>query len=146
MTTKSKGESIRQKLNTISKKLGVSSSVLKGEAMSWLVYPIETIVAEKLHALIAHGDTNSRSKDVYDLSIFLQKVDAKVLREALIKCFDYRETELPQNIEKTLKQINTVRLKKGWGTALVSVANAPSFDEAFDVVINQMAQLEKNFK
>jgi hypothetical protein len=36
------------------------------EGLSWSVYPFETIIAEKLHALIAHEDANSRSKDVHD--------------------------------------------------------------------------------
>ncbi|MBK7844185.1 MAG: nucleotidyl transferase AbiEii/AbiGii toxin family protein [Bdellovibrionales bacterium] len=46
-------------------------SLLTGnDEISWAVYPIETICAEKLHALISHGDQNSRSKDVHDLAIF----------------------------------------------------------------------------
>lgn len=49
------------------------------EDISWSVYPIETICAEKLHALISHGDENSRSKDVHDLAIFLPKADPKTL-------------------------------------------------------------------
>jgi len=30
------------------------------DEISWSVYPIETICAEKLHALISSGDENSR--------------------------------------------------------------------------------------
>ena len=38
----------------------VMTSILKGvEEVSWSVYPVETIVAEKLHALIDLGEINS---------------------------------------------------------------------------------------
>ena len=57
----------------------------KNEEISWSVYPIETICAEKLHALISHGDLNSRSKDIHDLAIFLPKADGKTLKEAIKK-------------------------------------------------------------
>ena len=60
------------------------TSVLSGEELNWSVYPIETIIAEKLHALVSHGDQNSRSKDVHDLAVFLPKADAKVLKEAVM--------------------------------------------------------------
>ena len=38
--------------------------LISNETLSWSVYPIETIVAEKLHAVVAHADGNSRSKDI----------------------------------------------------------------------------------
>jgi predicted nucleotidyltransferase component of viral defense system len=53
------------------------------ETLSWSVYPVETICAEKLHALISHGDDNSRSKDVHDLAIFLPKADPQTLKRAI---------------------------------------------------------------
>jgi hypothetical protein len=60
------------------------------EEISWSVYPIETICAEKIHAMISHGDENSRSKDVHDLAVFLPKVDGPILKEAIKRCFEYR--------------------------------------------------------
>ena len=37
------------------------------EPICWSVYPLEQIVAEKLHALVVREAGNSRAKDIYDL-------------------------------------------------------------------------------
>ena len=116
------------------------------EVISWLVYPIETICAEKLHALISHGDQNSRSKDVHDLAIFLPKAYAETLGTALERCFEFRRTEMPEKFSTEIKKINTHRLEQGWLNSVASVQNAPSFKTAFDSVVRQITQLEKSFK
>jgi hypothetical protein len=58
-------------------------ALLDDGEISWSVYPIETMIAEKLHALIAIGNANSRSKDIHDLALFLPQAETKILREAL---------------------------------------------------------------
>ncbi len=127
-------------------KIEIPSLLPKGEAISWSVYPIETICAEKLHALISHGNINSRSKDVHDLSVFLLKADAVVLSKALQKCFAFRETEMPESFSKTIKAINTTSLQRGWLSATATVPNEREFKEAFDSVVKQIANLERAFK
>ena len=62
------------------------------------VYPAETMVAEKIHALVALGDANSRSKDIFDLAYLLPQVNAKELKEAIRSCFEYRKTPLPKDM------------------------------------------------
>jgi hypothetical protein len=114
--------------------------------IGWSVYPVETICAEKLHALISHGDANSRSKDVYDLSVFLPKADGEVLGTALERCFEFRGTDLPEKISPVIKKINTHRLEQGWANSMSSVAKAPEFKTAFDAVLKHITQLEKSFK
>ena len=118
----------------------------QNDHISWSVYPIETIIAEKLHALLSHGDANSRSKDVHDLSVFLPKADAKTLGIALERCFEFRETKLPDRMSSEIKRINTHRLERGWANSVSTVANAPEFEIAFEAVIKNMARLEKLFK
>ena len=39
------------------------------------VYPREAVVAEKLHAMVTHGELNSRYKDFYDLHALAQHFD-----------------------------------------------------------------------
>lgn len=194
MTTKAKGESVRQKLTAVSTKLSVQYKnietifmierlvarliadknlanhlVFKGgfvglkiyesprftidldallvkashEDISWSVYPIETICAEKLHALISHGDENSRSKDVHDLAVFLPKVDSPTLKKALKKCFDFRSTDLPTSFHAEIKKLNTSRLERGWDSAVGSVANATDFKTAFNKVVKLISELEE---
>jgi hypothetical protein len=96
------------------KEMQTPSLLQKGEEISWSIYPIETIIAEKLHALISHGNINSRSKDVHDLSVFLPKADAAILGEALRKCFRFRNTEMPSSFHEALNAINTTSLQRGW--------------------------------
>jgi hypothetical protein len=113
--------------------------------ISWSVYPVETIIAEKLHALISHGDANSRSKDIHDLAVFLPKADAETLGTALQRCFEFRKTELPEKVSAEIKKINIHRLEQGWANSVSTVANAPEFKIAFDAVVKNMARLEKSF-
>jgi len=124
----------------------VSSILLKGEEITCSVYPIETVCAEKIHALISHGNINSRSKDVHDLSVFLPKADAIILGDALKRCFAFRKTEMPEKLSETIKAINTTSLKRGWVTATTTVPNERDFKDAFDAIVKNIAQMEKFFK
>jgi predicted nucleotidyltransferase component of viral defense system len=111
--------------------------------LNWSVYPIETIIAEKLHALMAHGDQNSRSKDVHDLAVFLPKADVMVLKKAVKNCFEYRKTEMPSDFSNTLKKLNTIRLERGWPSATASIPDAPTFRSAFEAVITWVSKLNE---
>jgi predicted nucleotidyltransferase component of viral defense system len=103
--------------------------------IGWLVYPIETIIAEKLHAFVSRGANNSRSKDIYDLSLFLPKAEPQVLKKALKECFAVRDFELPENLSGHLNKIDTALLKRGWPSAVASAKDAPNFDDAFRAMI-----------
>jgi len=60
-------------------------------------YPRETMVAEKFHALVRLGLTNSRMKDFYDLWILARdfEFDGQVLAQALEATFRRQKTEIP---------------------------------------------------
>ncbi|MBP7845788.1 MAG: nucleotidyl transferase AbiEii/AbiGii toxin family protein [Proteobacteria bacterium] len=120
-------------------------SLISKESISWSVYPIETICAEKLHALISHGDQNSRSKDVYDLAIFLPKASPTTLKKAIKNCFDFRETEIPLSFFDEVRRLNTSRLEKGWASAVASIFSAKTFEEAFEDLINELNNLESQW-
>jgi predicted nucleotidyltransferase component of viral defense system len=122
-------------------KMETPSFLSNEEVLSWSVYPIETIIAEKLHALIVHGDQNSRSKDVHDLAIFLPKADFKILLEALERCFDFRKTDLPESFSDALTEIDTTSLERGWASAISSIPNAPKFNVAFETTVKLLAEL-----
>lgn len=115
------------------------------ETLSWSVYPVETICAEKLHALISHGDDNSRSKDVHDLAIFLPKTDPQTLKKAIKNCFEFRETELPTSFIEAVRQLNTSRLKRGWDSAVSSIPNIGTFAEAFETLCEHLEKSEKDW-
>lgn len=60
-----------------------------------LAYSLETVVAEKMHAIIDLADRNSRMKDYYDLYTILtsQQLDNSVLQEAIRNTFANRHTQ-----------------------------------------------------
>jgi predicted nucleotidyltransferase component of viral defense system len=60
-------------------------------------YPKEAMVAEKFHAMIRHGDLNSRMKDYYDLWLISEtfEFDSTSLQKAIETTFKRRDTEIP---------------------------------------------------
>ncbi len=60
-------------------------------------YPVQTVVAEKFHALATRGITNSRLKDYYDLWLIAEtfQLERAPLAAALRQTFARRETALP---------------------------------------------------
>ena len=111
------------------------------DELSWLVYPVETIIAEKLQTLIERGDDNSRAKDVFDLYYYLPKADAKILLEAIKRCFEFRGTEVPSDPTEFLAAIDQTLLKRGWKNALATIKNPPTFEEAFDSILEELKRI-----
>lgn len=69
-------------------------------------YPIYTVVAEKLEALVLLGEVNSRMKDFYDLW-FLSRTfefDGAILATALTATFQRRKTPLSGDIPSGLRE------------------------------------------
>ncbi len=75
-----------------------------------LSYNQETIIAEKLQAVLERKLTNSRMKDYYDLYFFVNykwnEIDKEILAEAIIRTFIARNsiTEL-KSISETIKSL-----------------------------------------
>ena len=109
--------------------------------LSWQVYPVETIVAEKLQTVIVRGHDNSRAKDIFDLYYYLPKVDGPILTEALKKCFEFRETPMPSSLIKVLSDMDQTMLKRGWKSAMLSLQNPPTFEEAFESVLRDLVKI-----
>ena len=88
----------------------VNMSELVGEKeLSWFVYTIETMISEKIHALVDRGEGSSRSKDIFDLVHFLPKANIPALKEALKACFNYRGTQLPENLADFISHIDILK-------------------------------------
>jgi len=69
-------------------------------------YPKETVVAEKLQAIVALGRANSRMKDFYDLLALsrLFEFDGQTLALAIRATFDRRRTAAPTMLPDGLSQ------------------------------------------
>ncbi len=89
------------------------------ESISLLVYPIETIFAEKLETVLSKGSRNSRMKDFHDLLLLLRDKSlhsSKTLHEDVKKTFDNRGTVLKpiqfdELGQKALQQLWTAHLQ-----------------------------------
>lgn len=64
---------------------------------SILAYPAETVVAEKLEAIVKLGFTNSRMKDYFDLWFFAtsNNLDSETTAEAVRRTFERRAQDIP---------------------------------------------------
>lgn len=71
-----------------------------------MTYNIESIIAEKFQTIIARGILNSRMKDYYDLYYLItyKEFSKENLKEAIIKTFNKRETEI-EKIDDVLSEI-----------------------------------------
>ncbi|MEJ6780979.1 nucleotidyl transferase AbiEii/AbiGii toxin family protein [Aminobacter sp. Piv2-1] len=75
-------------------------SLLSTEGPRLRAYPRETVVAEKLQAIVALGQANSRMKDFYDLLALsrLFAFEGGSLAQAIRATFERRGTPLPTDI------------------------------------------------
>ena len=69
-------------------------------APTLLTYPVYTVIAEKLHAIVLFGMANSRIKDYFDLLILIQtqKLDLSILAKAIKSTFERRNFSLPNKL------------------------------------------------
>jgi predicted nucleotidyltransferase component of viral defense system len=64
------------------------------------MYPIEAILAEKIHPIVNLGKFNSRMKDIYDLWLIAsnKRIDGKTFSKALRLTFENRHTSFPKTL------------------------------------------------
>jgi predicted nucleotidyltransferase component of viral defense system len=79
-------------------------------------YPPETVLAEKLQALVFLGNVNSRMKDFYDLWVLAKQFDfdGRELQEAILHTFQQRNTALPEEIPVGLSDSFTAENQAQW--------------------------------
>ncbi|NHZ84268.1 MAG: nucleotidyl transferase AbiEii/AbiGii toxin family protein [Planctomycetia bacterium] len=74
-------------------------TLLDFSAPNIFIYPPESVVAEKLHALISLGIANTRMKDIYDI-LELSRIfsfNGNKIMTAIKKTFDRRKTVIPSD-------------------------------------------------
>jgi predicted nucleotidyltransferase component of viral defense system len=75
-------------------------TLLKMAAPQLRAYQRETVVAEKFHAMVERGISNSRAKDYFDLWIFTETFafDGEILKDAIQATFTRQRTTLPESV------------------------------------------------
>jgi len=99
------------------------------------VYPLETVVAEKLEAMVTLGEFNSRLKDYFDLWVLMryEKLDRNLLPKAIRETFSRRQTRLPATLPPGLAPEFAVNQAKMWQAFLDrSDLKAPPLTQALD--------------
>ena len=114
------------------------------QELSWIVYSIETMIAEKIHALVDRGEGSSRSKDIFDLVHFLPKANKPLLKKALKTCFSYRDTKLPEDLADFINRIDVALLKRGWSSAVSGMKHPPVFEDSFKNLIKELKKKSKS--
>ena len=102
-------------------------------------YPPETIVAEKLQAMVFWGSVNNRMKDFYDLWILTTnfEFDSQILHLAISRTFRHRNTPIPKNIPVALTDIFVQEKQPQWDAFLKRSRLEISVPE-FSVVIETL--------
>lgn len=106
-----------------------------------LAYSLETVIAEKMHAIIDLADQSSRMKDYYDLHRILkeEKYDADILQEAIIRTFENRHTPFDANTMFFRKDFgNHPQMEGRWTAFLHKITKAP--DLTFSEVVTFIQQ------
>jgi len=118
-----------------------TSSILDQGEMSWQVYPPETTVSEKIHALVTRGETNSRSKDIFDINHLLDACKSSLLEKSLAATFESRGDKHPLNLIETLSTFDRTILKRGWKGAVGPLASKFDFEDTFKTMIQKLEKL-----
>lgn len=104
------------------------------------VYPLETVVAEKMETIVKLTSFNSRMKDYFDIWVLMryENLDRSVLPEAIRATFARRNTALPLTLPIGLSSSFASEKQAMWQAFLTrSALSAPSLAEVLDEVREQ---------
>jgi len=80
------------------------------------VYPLETVIAEKLEAMVKLAGFNSRMKDYFDLWVLMhyENIDRVLLPAAMRATFARRQTALPTSLPAGMAPAFAAKQEKMW--------------------------------
>lgn len=112
---------------------------LGSDTIQLLAYPVESAIAEKLQAMVALGNANSRMKDFYDVWICSDHLDfdAVALLKAIDATFKKRETPVPAGEFEALTTAFIEGHRVQWN-AFVKKIGEDELTDAFDRVVGQL--------
>ncbi|MGH8251914.1 MAG: nucleotidyl transferase AbiEii/AbiGii toxin family protein [Steroidobacteraceae bacterium] len=112
---------------------------LGGDTIQLLAYPVESAIAEKLQAMVALGNANSRMKDFYDVWICFNHLDfnAGVLLKAIDATFKNRETPVPAGEFEALTTAFVEGHRIQWN-AFVKKMGEDELTDAFNRVVDEL--------
>ena len=94
--------------------------MFENRSIEILAYNMETVIADKFETIISRNIDTTRARDFYDIYILWttqqKNFDKKLLKQAIIKKFEYRESsDKLNNIDEIMEVIkDSDALKKHW--------------------------------
>lgn len=112
---------------------------LASDTIQLLAYPIESAIAEKLQAMVALGNANSRMKDFYDVWMCSNHLDfeADILLNAISATFKNRETLVPAEGFEALTASFVEQHRVQWN-AFVKKVGEDKLVDALGNVVNEI--------
>jgi predicted nucleotidyltransferase component of viral defense system len=103
------------------------------------IYQPETILAEKIHALVKHGLLNSRMKDIYDIWLIAsnQSINGAVFSKSLKMTFKKRVTPFPETLVIFEERYVTQGRKTAWKSIERKLQSVDSLPE-LSVIIESL--------
>ncbi len=102
-------------------------------------YPIETVIAEKLEAIVSMGMMTSRMKDFFDLYFILShmEIEYAVVSVAVKRTFERRRTSIPESMPSVFSEeiLGDKNKQKQW-TAFLRKINRKDSDISLDQVVS----------
>jgi len=107
-----------------------------------LAYSLETVVAEKFHAMIDLAESNSRYKDFYDVYQILSQyqLDTKTLNDAILATFRNRKTIIKREHPLFLEDFAINRNRNMQWQHFLKKINAPDieFIHVMNTIVNRL--------
>ena len=117
-------------------------SLLGQEVARLSAYPKETVIAEKLEAMVSLGEANSRMKDFYDIHFLsLHYVfDGEILRQAIAATFTGRGTAIPAGeIHPLSAEFSRDPARQRLWTGFLKRLGLKDVEPSFQIVTRQIA-------
>lgn len=86
-----------------------------------LLYPPETVIAEKLQAMVYLAEINSRMKDFYDIWLLSRRFDfdGVILQKAIVATFHHRKTPISLETPIALTDQFAAQKQNQWGSGFL---------------------------
>ncbi|HEU4602952.1 MAG TPA: nucleotidyl transferase AbiEii/AbiGii toxin family protein [Steroidobacteraceae bacterium] len=112
---------------------------LDSDTIQLLAYPVESAMAEKLQAMVALGNANSRMKDFYDVWMCSKHLDfeADALLNAIKATFENRETAVPADDFEALTASFVEQHRVQWNAFVKKIGEGELVD-AFGNVVEEI--------
>lgn len=102
-------------------------------------YPLETVIAEKLHAMAQFGMANTRLKDLYDVWMLsrLHEFEADMLADAVENTFRHQQRAVPERFA-CLSSAFAAESRKGWKAFVSKLPDTHAFD--LEDIVGEIAE------